>query len=178
MHSMSGEAAVERRETRAGGRALRATDFSFLPQELLEKCRPFIVRYHEMNGYASLPDILWNPEIRNLINSDAHLNRLFKASTSSRSAKRANEGLIGIATLILALEILATGTAGWGDRYPAERDAAQVIRDEFLPNARPWLLECYLYPDAKRRRDALSAAERMDTADSDALAQFERSARS
>jgi hypothetical protein len=174
---MAGEAAVERRETQASGRALRATDFSFLPQDLLEKCRPFIIRYHEMNGYSSLPDILWNPEIRNLINSDTHLNRLFKASTSSRSAKRANEGLIGIATLILALEILATGTAGWGDRYPSERNMAQTIRDEFLPNARPWLIECYLYPDAKRRRDALNASERTDGSEGDALTQLERSAR-
>ncbi len=174
---MSGEAAVERREMRVGGGALRATDFSFLPQDLVEKCRPFIIRYHEMNGYSSLPDILWNPEIRNLINSDAHLNRLFKASTSSRSAKRSNEGLIGIATLILALEILATGTAGWGDRYPAARKTAQTIRDEFVPYRRPGLIECYLYPDAKRRRDALSAAERPDSSESEAFAQFERSAR-
>jgi hypothetical protein len=174
---MSSEAAVERRETRAGGSAPRATDFSFLPQELLEKCRPFIIRYHEMNGYSSLPDILWNPEVRNLINSDAQLNRLFKTSTSSRSAKRANEGLIGIASLILALEILATGTAGWGDRYPAARKTAQAIRDVLIPNARPWLIECYLYPDAKRRRDALGAAERPDSPESDTLAQPERSAR-
>jgi hypothetical protein len=174
---MSGEAAVERRETRAGGSALRATDFSFLPEDLLEKCRPFIIRYHELDGYSSLPDILWNPQIRNLINSDAHLNRLFKTSTSSRSAKRANEGLIGIATLILALEILTTGTAGWGDRYPGARKSAQAIRDEFVPNARPWLIECYLYPDAKRRRDAIDAAERSDSSDGDALAQLERSAR-
>ncbi len=175
---MSGEAAVGRREMRAGGGALRATDFSFLPPELLEKCRPFIIRYHEMNGYSSLPDILWNPEIRNLVNSDAHLSRLFKTSTSSRSAKRANDGLIGIATLILALEILATGTAGWGDRYPVERTKAQAVRDDFVANARPWLIECYLYPDTKRRRDALSAAGRPDASDSDALAQLERSARS
>jgi hypothetical protein len=169
---MSGEAAVERRETRAGGSPLRATDFSFMPQDLLEKCRPFIIRYHEMNGYSSLPDILWNPEIRNLINSEAQLNRLFKASTSSRSAKRTNEGLITIATLILALEILATGTAGWGDRYPAARVDAQAIRDEFVPNTRPRLIECYLYPDTKRRRDALNTAERPDSPDSDALAQL------
>jgi hypothetical protein len=132
-----------------------------------------------MNCTATpLPDILWNPQIRNLINSDTHLNHFFKASTSSRSAKRANEGLIGIATLILALEILATGTAGWGDRYPAERRTAQMFRDEFVPNARPWLTECYLYPDATHRHDALGTAEQPDVSDTDALAQLERSARS
>jgi hypothetical protein len=174
---MSSQAAVERREMRAGSSALRATDFSFLPQDLLDKCRPFIIRYHEMNGYSSLPDILWNPEIRKLIKSDAHLNRLFKASTSSRSAKRTNEGLIGIATLILALEILATGVAGWGDRYPAERKTAQMIREELVPDTRPRLIECYLYPDTKRRRDALTTAERPDTPDGAALAELERSVR-
>jgi hypothetical protein len=174
---MSGQAAVERREMRAGSSSLRATDFSFLPQDLLEKCRPFIIRYHEMNGYSSLPDILWNPEIRKLIKSDAHLNRLFKASTSSRSAKRTNEGLIGIATLILALEILATGVAGWGDRYPAERKTAQMIREQLVPHTRPRLIECYLYPDAQRRRDALTTAERPSVPDGEALAQLERSAR-
>ena len=172
---MSNGAAIER-ETRASGGAPLATDFSFLPQDLLEKCRPFIIRYHEMNGYSSLPDILWNPEVRNLINSDAELSRRFKSSTSSRSAKRAKEGLIGIATLILALEILATGTAGWSDRYPAERKRAQAIRDELLPNGRPWLIECYLYPDAKRRRDG--PAERLDSAGNEAAVPPERSARS
>jgi hypothetical protein len=174
---MSGQAAVERREMRAGSSALRATDFSFLPQDLLEKCRPFIIRYHEMNGYSSLPDILWNPEIRKLIKSDAHLHRLFKASTSSRSAKRTNEGLIGIATLILALEILASGVAGWGDRYPGERKTAQMIREELVPHTRPRLIECYLYPDAKRRRDALTTAERPGAPDGEALAELERSVR-
>jgi hypothetical protein len=39
-------------------------DFSFLPSSLLEKCKPFIVRYHELNGFSSLPDILWHPETR------------------------------------------------------------------------------------------------------------------
>jgi hypothetical protein len=161
------------RETRACGSALRATNFSFLPKDLLEKCRPFIIRFHEINGYSSLPDILWNPETGNLINSSAYLSQLFKAATSSRSAKRANDGLIGVATLILALEILATGAAGWGDRCPEARKRARAVWIEFAPSARPWLIQCYLYPDANPRRDAPTAVERADVPDRDAPTQSE-----
>jgi hypothetical protein len=81
------------------------TDFSFVPKELLERCTPIITRYHEMNGYFCLPDILWHPEIRNFIEIDTTFQRLFKKSTSSRSAKRANEGLVCIASIILAARI-------------------------------------------------------------------------
>jgi hypothetical protein len=27
-------------------------DFSFLPRALVEKCKPFIIRYHELNGFS------------------------------------------------------------------------------------------------------------------------------
>jgi hypothetical protein len=87
----------------------RSTDFSFLPKDLLEKCTPFIIRYHELNGYSCLADILWHPEIRNFIETEASFQRLFRKSTSSRSAKRANEGLVSIASIILAVEVLSIG---------------------------------------------------------------------
>src|SRR5215467_3351491 len=92
-------------------------DFSFLPKALVEKCKPFIIRYHELNGFSSLPDILWHPETHKFIEADLTLKRLFKTSTSSRGAKKANEGLVVIATLILSTEILAIGLAGWATRY-------------------------------------------------------------
>jgi hypothetical protein len=145
----------------AGGRARgssigfsRETDFSFLPKELLEKCTPFVTRYHEMNGYSCLVDILWHPEIRNFVEIDTTFQRLFKKSTSSRSAKRANEGLVCIATVILAVEILATGFAGWGVRYPGARKRAQALLEEYVPSSRAWLIERYLY---SLGRDSLSA---------------------
>src|ERR1700745_2700360 len=63
-------------------------DFSFLPKALVEKCKPFIIRYHELNGFSSLPDILWHPETHQFMEADLTLKRLFKTSTSSRGAKK------------------------------------------------------------------------------------------
>ena len=79
-------------------------DFSFLPKALIEKSKPFAIRYHELNGLSCLPDILWQPETRKFIEANPALRQLFKKSTSSRRAQKANEGLILIATLILSIE--------------------------------------------------------------------------
>ena len=143
----------------SGGRApeppfSKRTDFTFLPKDLLEKCTQFIMRYHAMNGYSCLPDILWHPEIRNFIEIDATFRSLFKKSTSSRSAKRANEGLVCIATAILAMEVLSTGFAGWGTSYPEARKKAQALLQEYIPSQRAWLIKRYLNPQ-KPGRDPL-----------------------
>jgi hypothetical protein len=132
-------------------------DFSFLPRALVDKCKPFIIRYHELNGFASMPDILWNPETRNFIEANPTLRRLFKKSTSSRSAKKANEGFVLIATVILSTEILASGFAGWAMRYPGARKKAQAWLAEYVPGARAWLIERYLYPQIDRSRAILGA---------------------
>jgi len=129
----------------------RRMDFSFLPKGLLERCTPIITRYHEMNGYSCLPDILWHPETRNFIEIDTTFQRLFKKSTSSRSAKRANEGLVCIASIILAIEVLSSGVAGWGNRYPNARKKAQALLEEYVPGSRAWLIEQYLYSQTKPR---------------------------
>jgi hypothetical protein len=140
----------------------RSTDFSFLPKDLLEKCTPFIIRYHELKGYACLADILWHPEVRNFIEIEASFQRLFRKSTSSRSAKRANEGLVSIASIILAVEILSIGFAGWGNRYPAARKKAQALLEEYVPGSRPCLIERYLYPQMKRGQQSLGAFAPLD----------------
>ena len=132
-------------------------DFSFLPKALVDKCKPFIIRYHELNGFSSLPDILWHPETRNFIETNLVLQRLFKKSTSSRSAKKANEGFVLIATVILSTEILASGFAGWASRYPAARRRAQALLAEYIPSSRAWLIERYLYPQIDRSRAILGA---------------------
>jgi hypothetical protein len=132
-------------------------DFSFLPKALVDKCKPFIIRYHELNGFSSLPDILWHPETRNFIETNPVLQRLFKKSTSSRSAKKANEGFVLIATVILSTEILASGFAGWATRYPAARKKAQALLAEYIPSSRAWLIERYLYPQIDRSRAVLGA---------------------
>jgi hypothetical protein len=130
-------------------------DFSFLPKALLEKSKPFIVRYHELNGFSSLPDILWHPETHKFIEADLTLKRLFKKSTSSRGAKKANEGFVVIATLILSTEILALGLAGWATRNPMARRKARALLAEYVPGSRARLTERYLYPQIERRRAVL-----------------------
>ena len=132
-------------------------DFSFLPKALVEKCKPFIIGYHELNGFSSLPDILWHPETHKFIEADLTLKRLFKKSTSSRGAKKANEGLVQIATLILSTEILAIGLAGWATRYPAARKKARALLAEYVPSSRARLTERYLYPQIDRSRAVLRA---------------------
>jgi hypothetical protein len=130
-------------------------DFSFLPKALVEKCKPFIIRYHELNGFSSLPDILWHPETHKFIEADLTLKRLFKKSTSSRGAKKANEGLVLIATLILSTEILAIGLAGWATRYPAARKKARALLADYAAGSRARLTERYLYPQIDRSRAVL-----------------------
>jgi hypothetical protein len=119
-------------------------DFSFLPKILLEKCKLFIIRYHELNGFSSLPEILRHPETKKLIDSDLALSQLFNGSTLSGGAKSANEGFVWTATVILSTEILALGLAGWPNRYPAAHDKAQALLAEHVPGSRARLTARYL----------------------------------
>jgi hypothetical protein len=120
-------------------------DFSFVPRVLIEHYKPFIVTYHKLSGFSSLPDILWHPETRKFIEADLALRELFKKSSLSRSAKRANEGFLLIAARILSAEILAVGLAGWARRYPVAHKKANGLFAEHAPNARARLTERYVY---------------------------------
>jgi hypothetical protein len=130
---------------------------SFLPSSLLEKCRPFIVIYHELNGFSSLPDILWHPETRKFIEADPALKREFKKATSSRCAKKAYEGFISIAAVILSTEILAVGLAGWARRHPVESNKARALLARYAPCSRARLTERYLFPQINQNPAILSA---------------------
>jgi hypothetical protein len=99
-----------------------------------------------LNGFFSLPNILWHPETRTFIDADLALRQLFKKSSLSRSAKRANEGFILIAALILSAEILAVGLAGWARRHPAAHKKAKALFAEYAPSSRARLIERYVYP--------------------------------
>jgi hypothetical protein len=120
-------------------------DFSFLPKALLKKCKLFIIRYHELNGFSSLPDILWQSETSKLIESDLALSQLFKNSTSLGGVKRANEGFVWIATLLLSTQILALGLAGWATRYPAAHEKARALLAEHVAGSRTDLTKRYLH---------------------------------
>jgi hypothetical protein len=135
----------------------RDIDFSFLPRALLEKCKPFIVRYHELNGFSSLPDILWHPETRKFVEADVILRKEFKRATSTRRAIEAKEGFVLIATVILSAEILAIGLAGWARRYPTAHKKAKALFADYAPSSRARLIERYLFSQIERSRTALDA---------------------
>jgi hypothetical protein len=126
--------------------APKALDFSFIPKTLAAKCRRLIETYHAMNGYACLPDMLWQPELRDFIEMHKDFREIFKRSSIARSAKRANEGYALIATTILSLEVLASDFASWSARYPAAKRRAHAILQEYTLNSRTWLMDRYLYP--------------------------------
>jgi hypothetical protein len=130
-------------------------DLSFLPMVLFDKCKPFIIQYHELNGYSCLADILWHPETRRFLELNFTLRRLFKSATWARSAKKSNDGLVTVAAVILSTEILATGFAGWGSRYPGAQKKARKLLDDHIPSSRAWLLERYLFAEVQRSRQAL-----------------------
>jgi len=122
------------------------TDFTFVPKPLAEKCRRLIETYHAMHGYACLPDMLWQPELRDFIEMHKDFRQIFKRASTARSAKRANEGFVLIATTILSLEVLASDFASWSSRYPAAKRRADAILQEYTLNSRTWLMDRYLYP--------------------------------
>jgi hypothetical protein len=132
-------------------------DFSFLPKALIEKCRPFILRYHDLCGYTCLADILWHPQTRIFIECNAKLRLLFKKASISRSATQAKESLVFIATVILATEILACGFAGWASLYPHARKKARDLLGEHGANSRARLIERYLYPQIDESRSIAGA---------------------
>jgi hypothetical protein len=122
------------------------TDFGFIPKTLAAKCRRLIETYHAMNGYTCLPDMLWQPELRDFIDMHKDFRDIFKRSSIARSAKRANEGYVLIATTILSLEVLASDFASWSAKYPAAKRRAHAILQEYTMSSRTWLMDRYLYP--------------------------------
>jgi len=122
------------------------TDFGFVPKSLALKCRRLIETYHAMNGYACLPDMLWQPELRDFIEMHKDFRQTFKRAATTRSAKKANDGFVLIATTILSLEVLASDFASWSGRFPAAKKRAIAILQEYTLNSRTWLMDRYLYP--------------------------------
>jgi hypothetical protein len=121
-------------------------DFNFLPGNLVTQCRSLIESYHEVHGFACLPDILWKSRLGPFIERHRELRQSLRKASTTRSAKKSHQGFVRIATTILSLEILASSFAGWGAIYP---DAAEVARDLLKRNGNGQhmpLMEFYLYP--------------------------------
>ncbi len=102
-------------------------DLSFLPKNLTAQCQSLIVSYHELHGYACLPNILWKARLGHFIEAHQEFRQLLKKASTTRSAKKSNEGFVRIATTILSLEILASSFAGWSAIYPQAGLIARAI---------------------------------------------------
>jgi hypothetical protein len=121
-------------------------DFSFLPNSLTVQCQSLIESYHELHGYACLPDILWKARLGPFIETHREFRQLLRKASTTRSAKRSNEGFVRIATTLLSLEILASAFAGWSAIYPQAASRAQAILKRTARGPTTPLMEFYLYP--------------------------------
>ena len=123
-----------------------ATDLSFLPGTLMGQCRSLIESYHEVHGFASLPNMLWQFRMGPLIERHNELRQVLRKASTTRSAKKANDGFVRIASTILALEILASSFAGWNAIYPVAGEAARDVLQRNAHGSHMPLMDFYLYP--------------------------------
>jgi hypothetical protein len=121
-------------------------DLGFLPGHLTRQCRSLIESYHEVHGFACLPDTLWKSRLGPFIEKHPELRRCLKKASTARSAKKSNEGFTQIATTILSLEILASSFAGWSAIYPEAGSRANAILKRNSRSPHMPLMEFYLYP--------------------------------
>jgi hypothetical protein len=121
-------------------------DLSFLPKRLTEQCQVLIESYHELHGYACLPDTLWKARLGPFIENQREFRQLLKKASTTRSAKKSNQGFVRIATTILSLEILASSFAGWSAIYPEAGLMAHALLKRHAQSPHMPLMEFYLYP--------------------------------
>ena len=121
-------------------------DFSFLPKNLTTQCRSLIQSYHEVHGFACLPDVLWKSRLGPFIEHHRELRQFLRKASTTRSAKKSHDGFVRIATTILSLEILASSFAGWGAIYPEAAEHARAILKRNGNGQQMPLMDFYLYP--------------------------------
>jgi hypothetical protein len=121
-------------------------DLSFLPKSLTAQCQSLIESYHELHGYSCLPNILWKARLGPFIQAHREFRQLLRKASTTRSAKKSNEGFVRIATKILSLEILASSFAGWSAIYPEAGSMAHAILRRNARSLHMPLMEFYLYP--------------------------------
>jgi hypothetical protein len=146
-----GEAAPVARASDSG--AAPGSGFGFIPRELVVKCRRLTDSYHAIYSYVGLPDMLWLSDARDIIERDRELTRLFACAARSRTARRANDHFLQIATTIVSLEVLARDFSGWGKRFPAARREAEKLAERLPQLRRTWLMDLYLFPPGGVRRE-------------------------
>lgn len=132
-------------------------DLAFLPAGLVGQCRALIESFHDIHGFGTLPDMLWKLRLAPLIERHRELREILRKASTTRSAKKANEGFVAIATALLALEVLASSFAGWAAMFPAQGLLARQIRQRSgFGNHMP-LMEFYLHPPKQISAAAVAA---------------------
>ncbi|MGJ5206139.1 hypothetical protein [Bradyrhizobium sp. HKCCYLR20261] len=132
-------------------------DLLFLPPTLLKQCRSLIASFHDMNGFGSLPDMLWKFRLAPLIERNADLRLVLRKASTTRSAKKAKEGFVEIATKLLAIEVLASSFAGWSAMFPREGEIARDIRQRNGFGTHMPLMDFYLHPPKQISTAAIAA---------------------
>jgi hypothetical protein len=139
------EGASEARDA-AHADTIEVSDFSFLPNSLTSQCRSLIESYHELHGFTCLPNILWKARLGPFIETHREFRQVLKKASTTRSAKKSNEGFVRIATTLLSLEILASSFAGWSAIYPEAASRAHTILKLKARISHMPLMDFYLYP--------------------------------
>jgi hypothetical protein len=137
--------------------AAENVDFGFLPKILVSQCQTLIESFHELHGFSRLPDILWRAGLGPFIEAHGPLQQLLRKASTTRSAKKSNEGFVKIATTILSLEILASRFAGWSTIYPREASKSRTIQKTNARARHTPLIEFYLYPPKYLNSAAIAA---------------------
>jgi hypothetical protein len=132
-------------------------DLGFLPKSLTAQCQVLIESFHELHGYSRLPDILWKAGLGPFIEAHGQLQQLLRKASTTRSAKKSNEGFVKIATAILSLEILASRFAGWNTIYPEAASKSRKIQKAHARGLLTPLIEFYLYPPKYPNAAAIAA---------------------
>jgi hypothetical protein len=131
-------------------------DLNFLPVDLVKQCRNLIESYHDVHGYTCLPDMLWRARLGPFIERHREFRQRLRKASTTRSAKKSNQGFVEIATAILSLEILTSNFAGWSALYPgAGARALDVLKRQAGGSLTP-LMDFYLYPPKYISSAALS----------------------
>jgi len=141
----------------ADGEAGKDLHLRFVPRELAAKCRKLIESYHAMHGYGRLADMLWDSDARDVIECHRDLALVFKSACKSRCARRTNDSLVLVATVILAVEVLARDFAGWGKRFPTAKRQAEAMLMDLPIRERNWFMDKYLYPSLSLHRGLAGA---------------------
>jgi hypothetical protein len=147
---------VKGRGRRPDSSGVDSVDFDFVPKSLVEQCRRLIESFHELHGYLCLPDMLWKARLGPFIETHHEFRALLKKASTTRSAKKSNEGFVRIATSLLSIEVLASHFAGWSAIYPQAAKKAQAILARHASGYHMPLMEFYLHPPKYRNSAAIA----------------------